>query len=293
MSAPAREDDRSGEPSLARLERAHRRARGSGVNVPLYALVRLLITPLLRLWFRVRISDAENIPPDGAAIIAPNHKSFLDAFFFAIATPRHVRYMAKTELFRGPLGWLFPRLGAFPVRRGEADAEAIETARLILEQGGLLVMFPEGTRVEEPDALGSPHHGAGRLALETGASVIPATISGTGHLWLGPIPKPRRVQLAFLDPIDPQQLAGRPDAVTELVDRELWPAVQQEYGRQLARPGLLLAALAAIGLGGSLLARRRARTPTPRLLGIVEPLKVRRRKARRRVLARLRTPWRR
>jgi 1-acyl-sn-glycerol-3-phosphate acyltransferase len=261
--------------------------------VPLYALVRLLVAPLLRLWFRVRISDAENIPPEGAAIIAPNHKSFLDAFFLAIATRRHVRYMAKTELFRGPLGWLFPRLGAFPVRRGEADAEAIETARLILEQGGLLVMFPEGTRVEESDALGSPHHGAGRLALETGASVIPAAISGTGHLWLGPIPKPHRVQLAFLDPIDPQQLAGRPDAVVELVDRELWPAVQQEYRRQLARPGLFLAALAAIGLGGGLLARRRARMPTPRLLGIVEPLKVRRRKARRRVLARLRTPWRR
>jgi 1-acyl-sn-glycerol-3-phosphate acyltransferase len=293
MSAPVREDDRSGELSLSRLERAHRRARGSGVNVPLYALVRLLVAPLLRLWFRVRISDAENIPPEGAAIIAPNHKSFLDAFFLAIATRRHVRYMAKTELFRGPLGWLFPRLGAFPVRRGEADAEAIETARLILEQGGLLVMFPEGTRVEESDALGSPHHGAGRLALETGASVIPAAISGTGHLWLGPIPKPHRVQLAFLDPIDPQQLAGRPDAVVELVDRELWPAVQQEYRRQLARRGLFLAALAAIGLGGGLLARRRARMPTPRLLGIVEPLKVRRRKARRRVLARLRTPWRR
>lgn len=293
MSVPAREEDSSDEPSLARLERVHRRARGSGVNVPLYALVRLLVTPLLRLWFRVRISDAENIPPDGAAIIAPNHKSFLDAFFFAIATPRHVRYMAKTELFRGPLGWLFPRLGAFPVRRSEADTEAIETARLILEQGGLLVMFPEGTRVEEPDALGSPHHGAGRLALETGASVIPAAISGTGHLWLGPIPKPRRVQLAFLDPIDPRQLAGRPDAVTELVDRELWPAVRQEYGRQLARPGLLLAALAAIGLGGGLLARRRARMPTPRLLGLVEPLKVRRRKARGRALARLQTPWRR
>lgn len=271
----------------ATLERAHRRARGPGVSVPLHMLVRILLAPLLRLWFRVRISGTERIPREGAAIIAPNHKSFLDAFFVGIATPRHVRYMAKTELFRGPLGWLFPRLGAFPVRRGETDVEAIETAQLILQQGGLLVVFPEGTRVEEPDALGSPHHGAGRLALETGAPVIPAAISGTGHLWLGPIPKPRRVQLTFLDPIDPQRLAGRPDAIVELVDRELWPAVQQEYGRQLARPGLILAALAAIGLGGGLLARRRARAPKPRLLGVVEPLGVRRRRARRRLLARL------
>jgi len=271
----------------AKLERAHRRARGAGVSTPLYALVRSILAPLLRLWFRLRISGAEHLPREGAAIIAPNHKSFLDAFFVAIATRRHVRYMAKTELFRGPLGWLFPRLGAFPVRRGETDAEAIETARLILEQGGLVVVFPEGTRVEQADALGSPHHGAGRLALETGVPVIPAAISGTGHLWLGPIPKPRRVQLAFLEPIDPQRLAGRPDAVVELVDREVWPAVQQEYGRQLARPGLILAALAALGVGGGLLARRRVRAAQPRLLGIVEPLRVRRRTARRDLLARL------
>jgi 1-acyl-sn-glycerol-3-phosphate acyltransferase len=290
---PVQDDAQPGEPMPTELERAHRRARGPGVSAPLYALVRSLLEPLLRLWFRVRISGAEHIPREGAAIIAPNHKSFVDAFFVAIATRRHVRYMAKAELFRGPLGWLFPRLGAFPVRRGETDAEAIETARLILEQGGLLVVFPEGTRVEEADALGSPHHGAGRLALESGAPVIPAAITGTGHLWLGPIPKPRRVQLAFLDPIDPKRLDARPDAVNELVDRELWPAVQQEYGRQLARPGLILAVLAAIGLGGGLLARRQARASKPRLLGIVEPLSVRCRKARRRLLARLLRPRRR
>ena len=272
------------------LERFHRRARETGVSGPLYALVRSLLSPLLRLWFRVRIAGAEHIPPEGAAIVAPNHKSFLDAFFVGIATRRHVRYMAKTELFRGPLGWLFVRLGAFPVRRGQADAEAIETARTILEQGGLLVMFPEGTRVEQPDALGSPHHGAGRLALEVGAPVIPAAISGTDHLWLGPIPKPRRVQLTFLAPLDPHELAGRPDAVSELVDRELWPAVRQQYGRQLARPGLLLAALTAVGFGGRLLARRRARAATPRLLGVVQPLKQRRREARRRLLRTLARP---
>ncbi len=293
LAALGRDNDRPTEPALAKLERLHGRARERGVSAPLYALVRwLLVAPLLRFWFRLRVTGAEHIPLDGAAIIAPNHKSLLDPFFVALATRRHVRHMAKTELFSGPLGWLLPRLGAFPVRRGEADAEAIETARLILEQGGLLVVFPEGTRVEEPDALGSPHHGAGRLALQTGVPVIPTAISGTAHLWLGPIPKPRRVQLTFLDPLDPQHLAGQPDAVTELIDRELWPAVQQEYGRQLARPGLFLAALAAVGLGGRLLARRRARAATPRQLGVVEPLKLRRRKARQQLAARLLRPWR-
>ncbi|HYB24808.1 MAG TPA: lysophospholipid acyltransferase family protein, partial [Solirubrobacteraceae bacterium] len=176
--------------------------------------------------------------------------------------------------------------------RGEADAEAMETARSILERGGVLVIFPEGTRVEEPDALGSPHHGAGRLALQTGAPVVPAAIAGTQKLWLGPVPKPRRVQITFLPAIEPSELSGRPDAIAELIDHRLWPSVQQEYGRQLARPGAIIAALSAIGLGAGLLARRRPQR-TPRLLGVIEPRKVRRRKARARFWRRLARPWRR
>lgn len=268
----------------AALERTHTRARRRGVLVPVYATVRVLLAAVLRVWFRLRICGAEHVPADGAAIIAPNHKSFMDAFFVGVATRRRVRYMAKTEIFRGPLAWLLVRLGAFPVRRGEADVEAMRTARTILEQGGIVVLFPEGTRVEEPDALGTPHHGAGRLALDTGAPIVPAAITGTAHLWFGPIAKPRRVQVAFLPaitaPVNPA-----PDAVGEVVDRELWPAVQAEYGRLRARPGLILAGLAAVGLGGGLVARRRA-TAKPRILGVVEPRNVRRR--RRRLLARLR-----
>jgi 1-acyl-sn-glycerol-3-phosphate acyltransferase len=270
----------------------HVRARERGVDTRLYALVRSLLAPALRLWFRVRISGSEHIPSHGAAIVASNHKSFLDAFFVGISTRRHVRFMAKTELLEGPLGWLFLRLGAFPVRRGEADVEAMKTARSILEQGGLLVIFPEGTRVEDPDALGSPHHGAGRLALQTGAPIIPAAIAGTHRLWLGPFPKPRRVQLTFLPAIEPSQLSGRPDALNELVDRRLWQSVQSEYGRELARPGMILAGLTAIGLGAGLLARRRT-SAAPRLLGIVEPRKIRRRKARAKLREQLARPWRR
>ena len=282
----------AGEGRTARLESAHRRARERGAADRLYAFARLLLTLLLRIWFRVRISGAENIPAEGAAIIAPNHKSFLDPFFIGLAAPRNVRFMAKTEMFGRPTSSLLVRLGAFPVRRGEADADAILTARTILEQGGLVVIFPEGTRVEDAHVLGSPHHGAGRLALEAGAPVVPAAIAGTSHLWFAPLPQVRRVRLAFLPAIDPGELARGPEAVSTLVDRELWPAVQEEYGRQLARPGLILAALAAIGLGGGLLARRQAKAK-PRLLGVVEPLKARRRRSRSRLAARLPRPGRR
>jgi 1-acyl-sn-glycerol-3-phosphate acyltransferase len=262
-----------------RLRAAHIDARTRGVLRPLYAFVRMVLEPLLRAWFRVRISGAEHIPPSGAAIIAPNHKSFLDAFFIALATRRHLRYMAKAELFSRPFARLLVRLGAFPVRRGAADAEALETCRAILGRGGLVVVFPEGTRVDEPDALGSPHHGAGRLALETGAPIVPAAITGTHRLWLGPIPKPRRVQVAFLEPVQVVEVDTARDALSELIDRRVWPAVQEEYGRLAATPGLVAAALTIIGAGG-LVARRQRKGRSPRLLGKLEPLSVRRRKRR-------------
>ncbi len=146
-------------------ERAHQLARERGVSRPLYAFVRGLAVPFMRTYFRLHIEGAEHVPADGPAIVAPNHKSFWDSFFVAAATRRHVRYMAKVELFRGPLGRLLLRLGAFPVKRGQADADALETARTILRQGGLLALFPEGTRVRDPATLGSPRRGAGRLAL--------------------------------------------------------------------------------------------------------------------------------
>ena len=257
--------------------KAHAYAREHGVSQALYAVVRSLAMAALRTWFRVHISGREHIPADGPGIIAPNHKSSLDAFFIGIATRRHVRYMAKVELFKGPLAWLLPRLGAFPVRRGETDQETLETARTILRAGGVVVLFPEGTRVEEPDALGSPHHGAGRLAFETGTPIIPAAITGTSQLWRAALPKVRRVQLTFLPAVQAEP-AGEGDAVRKLIDERVWPGVQEEYGRLRARPGLIASVLVAIGIGGGLLARRQLRgRRKPRILGKVAPRNRRRR----------------
>jgi 1-acyl-sn-glycerol-3-phosphate acyltransferase len=271
------------------LERTHRFAREKGVSRPLYALARIVLSPLLRFWFRLHVEGAENVPAEGPAIVAPNHKSFLDAFFVGLAQKRHVRFMAKVELFTGPLAWLFPRLGAFPVRRGESDAEALDTARAVLRGGGLLVVFPEGTRVDEPDALGSPHHGAGRLAFETGAPIVPTAIVGTSHLWLGPIPKPRRVQVSFLEPVPLADLDAGREALAGLIDEEVWPAVQQEYGRLVATPSVIATALAAIGVTG-LAVRRQRKASTPRLLGVVAPKKLRRKQSRKDLLKRVRLP---
>jgi 1-acyl-sn-glycerol-3-phosphate acyltransferase len=260
---------------------AHAYARQKGVSRPVYVVARGLAVLVLRGWFRVRIKGREQIPDEGAAILAPNHKNFLDPFFIGIATRRSVRYVAKIELLDGRLGGLFLRLGAFPVRRGEADAQALRTAREILESGELVVVFPEGTRVEQADALGSPHHGAGRLAVETGAPIIPVAISGTSHLWRGAIPKLKRVQMTFLPAVGAQEIPVGAHQLEGLIDQRVWPAVQEEYGRLRANPGMLLAGLAAIGVGGGWVARRQlGARQRPRLLGVVEPRRIRR-KARR------------
>jgi 1-acyl-sn-glycerol-3-phosphate acyltransferase len=263
--------------------KANAYARERGFSRPLYAVIRALATAVLRTWFRVRVSGAEHIPARGGVIVAPNHKNFLDPFFIGIVARRHVRFMAKVELFKGPLAWLFPRLGAFPIRRGQSDTEAFDTAAAILRAGGLVVVFPEGTRVEEADALGAPRHGAGRLAIETGVPIIPAALTGTSYLWRGALPKLRRVQIAFLPAVEPAAPAAGRDPAAELIDDRVWPAVQEEYGRLSARPGLIAAALAAAGVGGGLLARRRLQTSRqPRLLGRIEPRRLRHRGARRR-----------
>jgi 1-acyl-sn-glycerol-3-phosphate acyltransferase len=240
-------------------EEAHRLAREKGVSRWLYALVRGIVAPLFRVYFRMHISGADCIPSDGAAIVAPNHKSFWDSFFIAACTRRHVRFMAKTELIEARYGRLLVRLGAFPVRRGQADEDALETARVVLRQAGLLALFPEGTRVRDPDNLGHPRRGAGRLALETGAPLVPCAITGTEKIFRGGFPVPRRVQVAFSPPIPVSDLAASAEAASELVEGTLWPEVEGEYRRLRARPTLIAAGLAALGIGGGLLVRRKRR----------------------------------
>jgi len=243
-------------------EEAHWLARGNGVSRPLYALVRGLAAPAFRLYFRMRVSGTEHVPQQGAAILAPNHKSFWDSFFLGVCTRRHLRFMAKTELIQARYGPLLVRLGAFPVKRGQADADALETAREVLRQGGLLALFPEGTRIRDPDELGDPKRGAGRLALESGAPLVPAAISGTEDLFAGALPKPKRVQVAFAKPIPVSEMVSTDEAAGELVESILWPQVEDEFRRLRDRRGLLAASAAALGVGvggGALVARRRRR----------------------------------
>jgi 1-acyl-sn-glycerol-3-phosphate acyltransferase len=143
-----------------------------------YDAVRVLLTPYLVLFYRARCIDSRHIPAEGPVIIAPNHFSFLDHFFVAVYLRRKVHFMAKSQLFKRPLQFIFTHGGVFPVRRGHADEEAFITAETVLARGDVVVMYAEAGRSRSGE-LGKPRHGLGRLALESGAPVVPTAIAGT------------------------------------------------------------------------------------------------------------------
>jgi 1-acyl-sn-glycerol-3-phosphate acyltransferase len=142
-------------------------------------LIRLLALPLCMLVYRTRTQHPEHVPGAGPAILAPNHFSAMDHFFCGIYVRRRVRFMAKSQLFKGLLAPVLMHGGAFPVRRGQHDEEAIVTALQILRSGGVIVIYPEGGRSRTQQIGERARPGVGRLALESGAPVVPVAIAGS------------------------------------------------------------------------------------------------------------------
>jgi 1-acyl-sn-glycerol-3-phosphate acyltransferase len=173
MKAQVYKDPRPAE-HFARFHERTRTRRPDWV----YDLVRLVLTPYLLFFYRARCIDSGNLPADGPVIIAPNHFSFLDHFFVAVYLRRKVQFMAKSQLFKWPMQVVYHNGGVFPVRRGHHDEEAFKTAHAVLARGDIVVMYAEAGRSRTGE-LGKPRHGIGRLALESGAPVVPTAIAGT------------------------------------------------------------------------------------------------------------------
>jgi 1-acyl-sn-glycerol-3-phosphate acyltransferase len=211
-------------------ETHHRRARTTGVNLVVYWLVRTPVQLFLHVYLRMSRIGREYIPAHGPAIVASNHRSFFDPLIIATMTRRPMYYVAKRELFeRHPLrGWLLGALGAFPVDRGNADQDTIATARELLARGELVMIFPEGTRTR-PGPLGRPRRGVGRLALESGAPVIPVAVFGTDAIRRGWRLRPRKVRVRAGRPLlFPRVDVSTPAAAGAVTDR-IWSSVKLQW----------------------------------------------------------------
>lgn len=159
------------------FDQFHASARG-GVGWT-YTFVRILVSLPTLLIYRVRAIGRENVPKTGPLILAPNHFSQMDHFFIGLYLRRKIRFMAKSQMFGPPvLTYIYKHGGVIPVRRGHHDEEAFTTAFEVLDRDGMLLIYAEGGRSRSGE-LGEPKPGVGRLALESGAPVVPVAIFGS------------------------------------------------------------------------------------------------------------------
>jgi 1-acyl-sn-glycerol-3-phosphate acyltransferase len=193
---------------------------------PIYLFIGLLSWPVVKGLFRLRVRGLEHLP-DGGFVLAANHTSNFDPWPLGIPflPGRQLRFMAKSELFNPVLAPLLRANGAFKVRRGEGDVDAMRTAVELVRSGEIVVMFPQGTRQRkglrkkhEP----RPHSGAARIALTAGAPLVPAAIAGTDRLSrLGPL------RVAYGRPLDLSDLEGfDPKTASQTATTRLMEAIE-------------------------------------------------------------------
>ena len=199
-----------------------------------YWVLKAVISPLLFGLWRVRVVGRSNVPRQGPVILAANHVSFCDSLFLPVVVWRRVTFVAKAEYFDSwRTAWFFRAAGQIPMRRdgGSASERALAAAREVLQGGGTLGIYPEGTR--SPDGrLYRGHTGVARLALTCGVPIVPVGIVGTtavqprGSLWLRPF---RSVEVRFGSPLDVERFAGAGD--DPMVLRALTDELMFEIGR--------------------------------------------------------------
>ena len=180
-----------------------------------YWALKAVLTPVFRLLWRCRVEGKGHVPRSGPVILAPNHISFCDSLFVPLVVHRRVTFVAKSEYFdRRRTAWFFRAVGQIPMQRqgGSASERALAAARDVLQGGGVLGIYPEGTR--SPDGrLYRGHTGVARVALGCGVPVIPVGIVGTtdvqprGSMMLRPF---RSVTIRFGEPLDVSRFTGEP-----------------------------------------------------------------------------------
>jgi cytidylate kinase len=192
----------------------------------LYRMTHVVLGPLWRCLYRMRVRGAEHFPLTGPVLVVCNHRAMTDPFFLGINVPRQIHYMAKYELWKfKPLGWAMEGYGTFPVVRGEPDRSAVKRAVDILAEGGVLGLFPEGG-VRSGSQLAPIRSGVSLFSMREGVVTVPAALRGTDRAFRHGVPRLPRVELVLGPPIElpdarlPRSERGRiiTERVTEAVN---------------------------------------------------------------------------
>lgn len=196
----------------------------------LYAIAKPIAVGIMKILFRVEARGMHHVPAQGPLLIVANHSSVLDPALVGGAAPRPLTFLAKAELFKVPgFGGLLRRLNAQPLRREGADPSALRTAQRVLQDGGAVLVFPEGTRGEE-GVLREAKPGAALLAMQTGVPVVPVYIRGSGRAWPRGrrLPRPAKVVVIFGAPMTFARAAGADrKAQYEAASRRMMAAIGQ------------------------------------------------------------------
>src|SRR5579871_5515957 len=216
------------------FDRFHERARVRAPSL-VYELVRVVSALYAYTVLRARAIGAERVPETGAAILAPNHFSYMDHFLVGIFIRRKVRFMGKSQLFVPPAHWIYSRGGVFPVRRGARDEEAFVTAEAILAGGGVVAMYPEGGRSRTGQLAEHARPGIGRLALDTGAPVVPIAIQGSSRIRNWKRLRFPAVRVRFGDPLRFEREPGSTRERQQQVADEIFTRIRELYAQQAQR----------------------------------------------------------
>jgi 1-acyl-sn-glycerol-3-phosphate acyltransferase len=179
-------------------------------------LLRGSLLLLMRILFRIEHHGWERVPPSGPLILAANHVTYFDPPWISVRIYRTLRIMAWDRLFVPPAGWVLRWLGAFPVSLENPEFSAYRAALRILQRGEALMIFPEGGR--SPDGTLMPFRaGAARLALRTGATIVPVVVHGGDRVWSKKMiwPRPAKVRVDYLPPIGREYF---PKSAEELIE---------------------------------------------------------------------------